>query len=109
MNDIDFPAEPNLLPPDYHKETPECQYESFSYDVDDVPYWLPCDCQDPANPWPERLATDGRPYCNCHLCSGKARKDRGRAPCEYAEHHCYNCHEQKYCRTIECLKEWENK
>lgn len=101
----DLPTDPQPSAPAHHVESHACGYGSIGY-PNDVATWNACDCEDPANPWPSRLPTDGQIDCDCSLCSGKPRVERGREPCEYAAHHCDNCHERKTCTTIECKKEF---
>lgn len=103
---LDFvPAEPQPPPPAHHSsasaESFDCAYGAVS---GDPPRWLPCDCEDPANPWPPRAANDGPIDCQCSVCCGKQpRHMRGRlVGCEYRDHHCEFCHEQKICTVIAC-------
>ena len=101
----DLPDEQNIDPPPYHKFTDACSYGAVGY-PNDKATWLACDCEDPANPWPPRLSTDGPVNCECSLCNSKPRIERGREPCEYASHHCESCHAGATCTTIECKKEF---
>lgn len=97
------PEKPCPPAPDYHvpdKDT--CSHGWISHDPDGNTYYLVCNCEDPANPWPPRGPTDGPKECNCYYCWGKPRADRGRDPCESFNHHCEMCHELGHCTEIAC-------
>lgn len=103
-------ANPQPSAPAHHVEVPGapyslCPYGSNSWDADGKLYWCACDCEDPARPWLARRPTDGPRDCECALCAGKVRSERGRAPCEAENHHCEYCHESGRCTTLECLAE----
>lgn len=68
------------------------------------PTWGICDCEDPATPWPPRVIGDGPRDCQCFGCHCHVpRYERGKlAECEYKDHHCDNCHENRRCTIMEC-------
>lgn len=103
MDPEDTPKEPLPPPPAHHvaDDYGHCKYGWIH--LSDPPRWRLCDCEDPAEPWPPRSQTDGPRDCECYLCGGKPRRDRGRAPCEHADHHCEECHEHGICTTLACL------
>lgn len=100
IDPLDRPAGDPPSAPAYHVDSDHCL---LGWIGGDPPQWLGCDCEDPANPVAPRLATDGPRDCNCHLCSGRPRHERGREPCEYADHHCDMCHDAGLCTTFACI------
>lgn len=98
----DMPTDPQPGAPPWHIESHACDHGWIGHA--DKPYWLVCDCEDPANPWPVRESADGPVDCTCAICLGhKPRWMRGKLEgCEYKNHHCPNCHEGRLCTVVEC-------
>jgi len=99
------PEAPCPPPPDHHdpSATPDaCKHGWVSTGKDGEPCWLICDCEDPSRPWAPRAPTDGPVNCTCYHCFGRPREDRGRDPCEYADHHCEMCHDLGHCTALAC-------
>lgn len=46
----------------------------------------------------------GPPDCDCYCCHGKDT-GHGEEPCEYYNHHCDACHDNKRCTDDNCLIE----
>lgn len=99
---LPLPAGPCPPAPSWHVESDACRHGWVSL-RDDGPAWLLCDCENPADPWPARLPTDGPRDCECAICYGRPRRDRGRIDgCEYRDHHCEGCHERRLCTEETC-------
>jgi hypothetical protein len=94
---------PCPLAPAWHVESDACQHGWESLGVTNGSP-MGCDCEDPAHPWPARVAGDGPRDCDCSCCSGYTpRWERGKlAHCEYKYHHCGSCHERGLCTAIAC-------
>lgn len=96
----DEPKTPLPAAPPWHVDSDACPYGMFH--VGDPSEWIPCDCEDPASPWPPRSLVDGPKGCNCYFCMDKPQRDKGRNPCESYNHHCETCHSTAQCTALAC-------
>ncbi len=101
FNDLlgDMPKKPCPPAPGYHVDSYACLYGLVG---GDPPAWLPCDCEDPASPWPPRPAVAGPRGCSCYHCADKSQRDKGLEPCEIYDHHCDYCHDKGLCSAMKC-------
>lgn len=89
------PDGPPPIAPPWHVESYACHHGWIIGGTE----WGICNCEDPANPWPQRSPGDGPRDCACFGCEGhEPRYERGRIKsCEYKNHHCDDCHENRRC------------